>query len=323
MPTARAHAAALLSALTALVASSCDPGPAYYPDGAVQALPPAPAAPIAVAPAPEPTAVSPATAAPAPEPTPAAPPSSPAPAPATSPVLLAPTTPGEVADIINDCAVDLRVQMDPGPSPDRRVRVIAENKQNTAITLTLPERCPNGLIDFHGLDDGYDYYGTCNTGPCIKPNGTTTLKLKPHERRTLAETTLHLSGRAPCTKPLTPGKHMLLAEPPQNELPICSQPLFFEVPGKTLPAPVAPAGAECSTAADCVLSCPNAPGCCGWPCGCNNAIPRSKQASFEANYAKTCQRAPKCPPVGCAYQPAMGATCHAGRCIAVSSLGGF
>jgi len=33
--------------------------------------------------------------------------------------------------------------------------------------VTLPDACPNGSATFRGLPEPYDYYGTCNAGPCV------------------------------------------------------------------------------------------------------------------------------------------------------------
>jgi hypothetical protein len=95
----------------------------------------------------------------------------------------------------------------------------------------------------------------------------------------------------------------------------------------TRPRPAAPAAADpsdpyaCDAPADCVLSCPRAAGCCGWPCGCRHAIHRDHRDAFEAAYPKTCQKAPDCPAVACAHEPAVAATCRAGRCVGVTRLG--
>ncbi|MFO0557718.1 MAG: hypothetical protein U0269_06835 [Polyangiales bacterium] len=76
----------------------------------------------------------------------------------------------------------------------------------------------------------------------------------------------------------------------------------------------------CTGPGQCVLACPEVQGCCGFPCGCTQAIHRDHLAAFTAEYARTCRRAPRCEPVGCAYQM-RSASCVNGRCVAVSEPG--
>jgi hypothetical protein len=93
-------------------------------------------------------------------------------------------------------------------------------------------------------------------------------------------------------------------------------------PAKPAPAPNDPYA--CTTPADCVIDCPRVKGCCSLDaCGCRHAIRRDRVAWFAAEYARTCQRTPNCPAVGCAHEPAMGAACRNGRCVAVDGPGGF
>jgi hypothetical protein len=35
------------------------------------------------------------------------------------------------------------------------------------LDVTIPDACPNGAATFRGLPEPYDYYGTCNAGPCV------------------------------------------------------------------------------------------------------------------------------------------------------------
>ena len=275
------------------------------------------------------------------------------PGPMSYPPVIAPAPPSADADagaeqaqaaLPDGCVVALRLSVTERAPLERRVEVVAENRRKEPITFELPERCPNGLVDFTGLGEGYDYYGTCTAGACFRPNSAVTITLAPGERRPLVETTLFLGGQEPCRKALPSGRFALAAVPPRGSVEICSETVIIDVPSSA-PAPAAPLvvapshspvapapalsakpapatpklppGAECSTMSDCVLSCPDAPGCCGFPCGCRNAIPRAKQAAFESGYAKSCQK-PPCPAMGCAYEPAIGATCKNGRCVAVS-----
>jgi hypothetical protein len=71
----------------------------------------------------------------------------------------------------------------------------------------------------------------------------------------------------------------------------------------------------CTADTDCTIHCPSVKGCCGWPCGCTNAIRRDRIGDFDAQYARSCRRAPDCPAMGCAYEETMRARCHQGRCV--------
>lgn len=74
---------------------------------------------------------------------------------------------------------------------------------------------------------------------------------------------------------------------------------------------------SCTQPSDCVVFCPNAPGCCpSAPCGCRSAINHAFEEAARADFAKSCTRVPNCPAMGCAYEQAMGATCREGRCVA-------
>ncbi|MBL8683672.1 MAG: hypothetical protein JNK05_31160 [Myxococcales bacterium] len=76
----------------------------------------------------------------------------------------------------------------------------------------------------------------------------------------------------------------------------------------------------CTGPGQCVLACPEVPGCCGFPCGCTRAVHRDHLAAFTAEYARTCQRGPRCEAVGCAMER-RSASCVNGRCRAVAGPG--
>ncbi len=106
-------------------------------------------------------------------------------------------------------------------------------------------------------------------------------------------------------------------QPPELETP---QPLQPVPPPRRPPVLTKPERVDdaqhCDKDGDCMIFCPRVSGCCGWPCGCRNAIRRDAAASFEKEYARTCQR-PPCPAVGCALEEAMWAQCRGGRCVPV------
>jgi hypothetical protein len=232
----------------------------------------------------------------------------------------------------------VRTQVRDADQEIRVLTVVAENVSSRAVDFELPNRCPAGPLDFEGLPSGFDAYGTCNAGACPGPTEPIRLRLEPGARRELATARLALGGSS-CTPALPPGAYRVRPVVPALGAVTCVETAAFEVRARRAPAPQPPMQAPapipqppepppavsdpyaCSSPSDCVLSCPRAPGCCGWPCGCNHAIRRDHAAQFEASYASTCQRAPRCPAVGCAYQPAMSATCRMGRCVGTSGLG--
>lgn len=88
-------------------------------------------------------------------------------------------------------------------------------------------------------------------------------------------------------------------------------------PGPRPSAPRPSGMGACETAADCVVHCAKAPGCCpDAPCGCRNAIRKDKVAEYDAWFASSCTPTRACPAVGCAWDEAFGATCREGRCVA-------
>jgi hypothetical protein len=227
-------------------------------------------------------------------------------------------------------------------SPTRvRLLVTAENAGGAPATVELPDRCPHGPIDFEGLGPTFDYYGTCAAGACLARGAGSRVTLSPGQTLSLVEVDVALDGPG-CSAPAPPGRHLVRAIPPRTSAPACSVGATVEVaatpraPPNPSPAPaprVTPAPPEpgapsardpsdpyaCDGPGQCMLACPEAPGCCGWSCGCRHAIHRDHAASFTANYPATCQRAP-CPAVGCAYEPAASATCRNGRCVAASGV---
>ncbi|WP_437872545.1 hypothetical protein [Sorangium sp. So ce363] len=236
------------------------------------------------------------------------------------------------------CAVRLRLDVSPVAGERRLLRVVAENATGQPLALELPDRCPNGLVELEGLGPGYDYYGTCNAGPCLGVSSARRIELGPGEARPIAEATIALRGAPPCTSALPPGQHVVRAGVRTANVPVCTAEAVLDVPGAarpqsppsppppSVPSRSTPASSDpyaCQSPTDCVLSCPEPAGCCGWPCGCQHAIHRDHRAAFEANFEKTCTRPPRCPAVGCAFERAVGATCRNGRCVATTTLGGL
>lgn len=244
------------------------------------------------------------------------------------------------------CVVVFRVSWSSPDDATRVLDVVAENVSARAVDFNLPNRCPAGPLDFAGLPPGYDYYGTCNAGACLGSRHAVHVHLDPGERRPVVSTPLAVGGST-CTQPLPPAYYEVGAIPPPTPIGICAESAALDLragaprprpppapgpiapqpqvrlapttsPAVPLPAATATPGAECTSSADCALSCPQVPGCCGWACGCRNAMPRDRVAGFEAAYAKSCTRPPHCPEMGCAYEPASSAQCVNGRCVAIT-----
>jgi hypothetical protein len=202
------------------------------------------------------------------------------------------------------------------------LEVVAENATGAPLSFSLPDRCPQGAVQFRGLGPDYDFYRSCTKGACMSPRDPVRFTLQPHEKRTIESVQLSPGG-GNCVAPLAPGHYEIAPLPPEHEQQVCVIAAQLDVPAREparAPKPSDPYA--CQTTADCVLSCPEARGCCGFPCGCRHAINREHRAAFERDYPRTCERAP-CPAMGCAYEPAASAICQNGRCIASEGLGGL
>jgi hypothetical protein len=187
--------------------------------------------------------------------------------------------------------------------------VHAENLTGRAIELELPERCPAGALDFEGLPDPYDYYSSCVMGDCSEAPPLR-IALEPGGRAEVT-TTLLRPGQGPCQPELAPGRYEIQPVLPALPLATCVAPAPLEIAA-------ASAAGGCASDADCVIHCPQASGCCSSaPCGCRTARLRTEVAAADAEYAQTCERAPDCPAMGCAYDEAYFVRCDQGRCVTV------
>lgn len=242
-------------------------------------------------------------------------PSDPGPA---APPQVSPSPPATACEVLLHLEVQERDSL-------RTLRVSARNLSGEPLTFDVPERCPNGLIDFEGLGAGYDYYGTCNAGACAGWGPTRRITLAEGASQPIAVAHVDTKGRAPCTNPIPPGRYAVRPVPPKTTVNVCVEGAVLEVPAPLPPEQVAAASKDpywCQDSSECVLSCPGAEGCCGYPCGCRHAINVRHKEAYEANYPKTCSR-PPCPAVACAYEPAVAAVCRNNRCVGSSSLAGF
>jgi hypothetical protein len=238
------------------------------------------------------------------------------------------------------CAVTLRAALGDKRGATFDVEVSLENRGEAALELELADRCPQGSVDFAGLPAGYDYYGTCAAGACPGERAPRRVRIDRGATRQLEAITIDPAGSG-CNRPLAAGAYEL--RPILDGVPAgtCVEGVTLAVaaptpapakpaPAKPTPAeptPARPASAEssvdpraCTAAADCVLFCPRVKGCCGFPCGCRNAVHRDQRDAFTAAYAKSCERHPDCPAMACRLDDAERATCQNGRCVAVDGL---
>lgn len=116
------------------------------------------------------------------------------------------------------------------------LHAIATNQTAEPLVLTLQDRCPGGAVDFSGLGDGFDYYGTCVMGACT-PQPQLEIQLAPGVATRLATAVVDPRGNG-CQAALAPGPYELsFALPLTDPVPgVCSNPLVIERE-PTAPAP--------------------------------------------------------------------------------------
>ncbi len=223
-------------------------------------------------------------------------------------------------------------QVGPGPAPRAHdpacdvvfeiaveggvMTVTAFNPGADAVAFHLPGGCEP--IGFEGMPDHYDYYEICMAGEC--PEGMPhRIALAPGERTMVTQTSLPLDGGV-CNPPVPPGRYTVRPVVTSPDARVCVDEVVVEQ--VAAPAPAASTGdpAACTADGDCEVYCPEVQGCCGWTCGCRNAINRSQRDAFAAAHAQSCARTPDCPAMGCAYEPAYAAACVNGRCQARDGL---
>ena len=77
----------------------------------------------------------------------------------------------------------------------------------------------------------------------------------------------------------------------------------------------------CETDSDCTIECDIPGNCCGAPCGCRTAVNAAVLDALRKRPWAACPSPPDCPAMGCAYDPAFGARCDGGRCVATDGPG--
>lgn len=212
--------------------------------------------------------------------------------------------------VASTCAVSVAIAVT-GTGKTRTVIANATNTTSAPLDLLLPDRCPNGPLEFTGIVPGYDFYGTCNMGPCPVRDQRAPLRihLEPGQTAPLATAKLELGGTT-CNKPVPNGRYKVSAVIPPQAVTSCVTPA-----GLLVAQAVPDDTRACSSDGDCTIHCPRAPGCCGAQCGCKNAINKARVADVDRIFAATCKKE-RCQPVGCRLDEAHGARCDAGRCVA-------
>jgi hypothetical protein len=276
--------------------------------------------------------------------------SPPAAAPPRAPAApVEPAPPGPAAApvaVAIDCPIAVSIEVS-GSGPQRTLVVTAENRTSSPQEVVLPDRCPAGPIELAGLPAGYDYYGTCAMGACAGPRPDARIGLGTGERRELGRTTINVEASS-CNAALPAGEygitaavpgvhpscisgaHLVVGAPESPPAPVTKTPPPTKTPPAKTPKPSPDTKPDrtpavdfhaCTADSDCIVHCPRSQGCCGWPCGCKNAINKAHKQAFDEHHARTCQKAPDCPAMGCAYQPHHSARCVNNRCRSSAGLG--
>lgn len=148
--------------------------------------------------------------------------------PAPSPTTTEPTTEGDTttegeaapADGTNAPRCDVRLDAHVTPMPGGTFALRATLTSLVGPTeVTLPDPCPNGAAVFRGLPETYDYYGTCNAGPCL----TTAPRTVPltDAPTVIAETSID-PRQGTCNGPLASGLYLISAELSLPNVRLCT-----------------------------------------------------------------------------------------------------
>jgi hypothetical protein len=85
--------------------------------------------------------------------------------------------------------------------------------------VTIPDACPNGSATFRGLPEPYDYYATCNAGPCV----TTSPRAIPLGDAPIVIAEASVDPRAStCNAALPSGLYLVSAELALPNLRLCT-----------------------------------------------------------------------------------------------------
>jgi hypothetical protein len=137
------------------------------------------------------------------------------------------------------------------------VTALAKNKSEKPVTLSLPSRCPEGPVAFHGLGERYDYYRSCAKGACAGPREPERFTISPGQTMELAAIEIDPNG-GDCTAALPTGRYTVSFSVPFSGQGCAGT--FATVDGRAAPKqppPVKPATrAECPSAPACGIACP-------------------------------------------------------------------
>jgi hypothetical protein len=153
--------------------------------------------------------------------------------------------------------------------PDGKIQIEAFvlNQSQQPIPIVLPERCPAGPVAFSGIRKGYDFYGTCQMGPCQT--------LVAEQRRIAAPGKNELGSvvfdpaATSCNKPVARGSYRVSYPKPQvpKGIAVCgtfsTSVRIGVTPAPATPAPPPPTKppmkpkATCQNIQACGLACPN------------------------------------------------------------------
>ncbi len=134
------------------------------------------------------------------------------------------------------CALMVEVSVDgassASASADAEVALAASvtNVVGRDVTFTVFEPCPDGLVTFGGLGDGYDYYGSCLAGACQGSGEPVSHTLAPGEAMDVSATLL-TAGDA-CNAPVDAGDYEIFGSLPLTDGPqptVCERPATLTV----------------------------------------------------------------------------------------------
>lgn len=154
------------------------------------------------------------------------------------PTTVTEPTPDPEPETLPECLVMIEVALDGKgmlnvSDPEQPVEVTAHihNVSGLALTFTVADPCPDGLVSFMGLPEGYDFYGSCQAGACATYGDPVTYTLAPEE--VLEVTTEVTPGGDVCNPALPADSYTVSARLPlvdEEEVMVCAMPARLIVP---------------------------------------------------------------------------------------------
>ena len=111
------------------------------------------------------------------------------------------------------------------------VDAIVSNVSGELLELALEEPCPDDIVSFTGLGEGYDYYGSCAAGDCATSGERVLWTLEAEESLSLY-TTVTVGGDS-CNEALPSGDYVISADLPllpEDSSAICALPARLVIP---------------------------------------------------------------------------------------------